>query len=85
MHRGKITIVCVIFFKLYIIFCLSVSECFSAASAVNTLDNLAVSQANNADETSESMNNSVHQTSVPSSPSTKKSFFKKNVEDGMDR
>lgn len=56
-----------------------------AASAVNTLDNLAVSQANNADETSESMNNSVHQTSVPSSPSTKKSFFKKNVEDGMDR
>ncbi|CAG2064573.1 unnamed protein product, partial [Timema podura] len=26
-----------------------------------------------------------HQLQVPSSPSTKKSFFKKNVEDGMDK
>jgi hypothetical protein len=30
-------------------------------------------------------NGSQQQVSVPSSPSTRKSFFKKNVEDGMDR
>jgi hypothetical protein len=30
-------------------------------------------------------NSSQQQLTVPSSPSTKKSFFKKNVEDGMDR
>jgi hypothetical protein len=31
------------------------------------------------------VNNSQQHLTVPSSPSTRKSFFKKNVEDGMDR
>lgn len=31
------------------------------------------------------VNSSQQQLAVPSSPSTRKSFFKKNVEDGMDR
>ncbi|XP_049805556.1 uncharacterized protein LOC126248540 [Schistocerca nitens] len=61
---------------------MAVSTCIIS----NVADSVVVSQASVSEEVSSSEAMlPQQQTTIPSSPSTKKSFFKKNVEDGMDR